>query len=190
MRPEFDEKDAEILASSQLAFDKHEGPRVGDFVQFPGEDGLRRITHDWGDSLQTTVGPKHSCDGDSSFYFEGGFVSFSGSLDPAIGLDSFVDTGKTVDGSVWFFHHNWRAAHNGVYCKAKFRVYKADFKDYRVTMKVKTVHTKNTFRTEILYYKCRHLENALQRAKLWAGRMGYQYGSVLAEDLVQIGERE
>jgi hypothetical protein len=185
MRPEFDEKDAEILAASQLAFDKQEGPRVGDFVQFPGEDGLRRITHDWGDSLQTTVGPKHPCDGDSSFYFQGGSVSFSGSLDSAIGSDSFIDTGRVMNGNVWFFHHNWMAGGNGVYCRAKFRVYNADFKEYRVTMKVKGAHT----RTEILYYKCRHLEDALQRAKLWAGRMGYSYGSVLAEDLVQIGER-
>jgi hypothetical protein len=120
---QFDEKDAAILAKRQVAFDTVSGPRVGDFVRIPGEDGLRRFTHHWGDSIQTTVSPRHPCNGDSSFYFYGEGCSFSGSLDSAIPIECIVDTGETQSGSVWFFHHNEAGAHRGVYCKAMFRVY-------------------------------------------------------------------
>lgn len=122
MRPEFDNVDAEILARRVLAFDAVPGPRVGDFLRVP--EGLLRFTHDWGDSIQTTVRPSHPCNGDASFYLsDEGYVSFSGSLDPSISKELLRDTGETQEGSFWFFHHNFAGAARGVYFRIACRVF-------------------------------------------------------------------
>jgi hypothetical protein len=120
MNPEFDDRDAEILAQRIQQWQKVDGPRVGDFVHMP-DGSLRRFTHDWGDDIQTTCG---SFPGDVSFYFGGDYMSFSGSLDPAIEKAKLTDTGETRDGKAWFFHHDWAKAHNGVSVMVPCRVYR------------------------------------------------------------------
>lgn len=59
-----------------------------------------------------------------SFYLGDGYVSFSGSLEPSLPYSSLVDTGDMHDGAVWFFHHDYHQAHNGVSAVAKFRVWR------------------------------------------------------------------
>jgi len=111
------EKNQKILKERMKALNKIKGPRVGDFCIHP--DGrLDRITHDWGDSLQ--VGG-HGC---GSYYLGMGYLSYSGSLDPAIPINRFVDTGETREGEIWFFNDGYVTAHNGVYYSAPFRVFK------------------------------------------------------------------
>jgi len=121
MRPEFDARDAEILAKREQLFNRQQGPRVGDFLRVA--DGIRRFTHDWGDGIQTTVGKNHPCNGDSSFYLGEGYASFSGSLDPAIEKTKLRDTGETLEGSFWFFHHDFWGADCGVNFKIPCRVF-------------------------------------------------------------------
>jgi hypothetical protein len=121
MRPEFDEQDALLLAHRETLYNQMNGPRVGDFLRVA--DGVLRFTHDWGDSIQTTVRPTHPCYGDASFYLSEGHVSFSGSLDSAIDKAKLRDTGEKLAGSFWFFHHNQPAAANGVYFKMPCRVF-------------------------------------------------------------------
>jgi len=119
MSPEFDERDAFILAFRKAELDKREGPRVGDFVRFPGEAELRRFTHDWGDSIQTSdlLFPH------GSYYLGEGYVSYSGSLDPSIKKAALTLTDEVREGKVWFFHHDQAKAHNGVSAMVTFRVY-------------------------------------------------------------------
>src|SRR5271157_4667496 len=121
MRPEFDAVDAEILREREVSFNEMEGPRVGDFLRTP--EGFLRFTHDWNDTIQTTVRASHPCYGDASFYLSDGHVSFSGSLDSGIAKDTLKDTEEKQDGSFWFFHHNSFEAHNGVYFKIACRVF-------------------------------------------------------------------
>ncbi len=121
MKPEFDSVDAEILAVREKSFNEMSGPRVGDFLRTP--EGFLRFTHDWGESIQTTVRPTHPCNGDASFYLSDGNVSFSGSLDSSIDKKLLKDTGEKQDGSFWFFHHNAFEAHNGVYFRIPCRVF-------------------------------------------------------------------
>lgn len=121
MRPEFDAVDKAILDQRESAFNQVQGPRVGDFLRTP--DGFLRFTHDWGESIQTTVNAKHPCHGDASFYLSDGYASFSGSLDPAIDKSLLVDTGEKQNGSFWFFHHDEYRAENGVYFTIPCRVY-------------------------------------------------------------------
>jgi len=121
MYPEFDQRDAEILNKRESSFNSVTGPRVGDFLKTP--DGVLRLTHDWGDSIQTTVRAKHPCYGDASFYLGDGYASFSGSLDSAIDKTLLRDTGETMPGSFWFFHHDFAGAGRGVHCKMACRVF-------------------------------------------------------------------
>jgi hypothetical protein len=119
---QFDERDAEILARREAEFNLANGPRVGDFLRVAG--GMLRFTHDWDDSLQTTVGKDHPCCGDASFYLgNDGYVSFSGSLDPSIDKTELFDTGEKQKGGFWFFHHDFQGAHRGVQCEMNCRVF-------------------------------------------------------------------
>lgn len=117
----FDAVDAQILAIRERAFNEMPGPRVGDFLRVP--EGVLRFTHDWGDAIQTTVRPSHPCNGDGSFYLAEGNVSFSGSLDSSISKELLRDTGETLEGSFWFFHHDFWGAGNGVYFRIPCRVF-------------------------------------------------------------------
>ena len=138
--PEFDDKDKELLKVRARKNEKRKGPAVGDFVLMPSKDGepedVRRFTHDWGDSIQTTIstktradGTKHPCAGDSSFYIDrDGECNFSGSLDAAIPKSKLV---KKTDrygqakrtGGIWFFHHDQPGAGRGVYATMMFKVW-------------------------------------------------------------------
>ena len=81
----------DILAARSKAFDAHPGPRVGDYIYIPSDDDripeYTRITHDWGDQVQTGG---HS--GSSYYLSEGGCLSYSGSLDPGIKTADLIPT--------------------------------------------------------------------------------------------------
>ena len=111
---DIDERDREIIAERVTALDERVGPRVGDFVEFP-DDVTRRISHDWGDEVQTSDG--------GSWYLGKGYTSFSGGLFGVTPKTDLVLTGETCEGSVWIFHHDSRRAHNGVDTTIPFRVY-------------------------------------------------------------------
>ena len=115
-----DDKDREILAQRIGEWSAYEGgPRVGEYFLTP--DGYLRFTHDWGETIQTTVKPGY----DSSFYFgRGGYMSFSGSLNPGIRTDSLELTSEIRDGACWFFSHDYSEAHNGVHVTAPCRVWR------------------------------------------------------------------
>lgn len=124
INPRLDEKDLSILATRVGQFDENAGPRVGDFVMMPGEEHPRRFTYDWGDDMQTTVGPGHPCSGNMSFYLSHGHASFSGSLDHAILKSRLTELPEDRPGSFWFFHHHHVTAHNAVQVKAPCRVFR------------------------------------------------------------------
>lgn len=113
--PGLDLLDRAIVAQRLAKFNLRLGPREGDFVAFA--DGVvRRISHDWGDSYQTSDG--------GSWYLGEGNTSFSGSLFSSVPGDTLTETGERRKGSVWIFHHDdWRA-HNGVHTSVSFRVFK------------------------------------------------------------------
>jgi hypothetical protein len=117
MRPNFDERDQEILNERELKWNEVEGPRVGDFIQRL-DRSYERFSYDYEDGLQTTI---H----DGSFYFGGGgWVDFSGTLQPKISRQHIELTDEIRDGTFWFFHHAQVQAENGVWFKISCRVYK------------------------------------------------------------------
>lgn len=122
MYPQFDDVDKGIIIERKRIYAKKEGPRIGDFVEFP--DGRRaRFTHDWDDALQTTT-PSDTGEG-GRFYFGSGYCSYSGSLDPSIPkIDLKLVDNFGPEGSVWIFHHDRQEAHNGVDTTIQFRLYK------------------------------------------------------------------
>ncbi len=105
----FDNRDGDMLHQRIMARDTTNGPRIGDYVNMP-DGSLRRFTHDWGDTIQTTT-PKF---GYGSYYLGTGYSSYSGALDPGIPKSGLKDTGNPRDGAFWFFHHDYMTAHNGV----------------------------------------------------------------------------
>lgn len=122
MRPEFDERDAEIRATRLAAFEKIPGPRVGDFIEFA--DGVtRRISY-----MTWEGGPQTS--GGGSWYLGEGWtkeeahVSFSGSLFRSVPPDTLTLTDELRDGLVWFFHHGFAQADNAVHTEIPFRVFR------------------------------------------------------------------
>lgn len=120
---QLDARDAAILAERVAALDAVPGVRVGDYVRFPDLPVLRRVSYVWRDehgavlSVQTTTG--------GSFYLGRGYVSMSGGMSPGVPEDAFTLTDETRGGSVWFFHHDWHTAHNGVDAVVDFRVFAA-----------------------------------------------------------------
>lgn len=122
--PEVDEIDLELLKNRIIERNKILVPLVGDFVIFPNNK-YRRFTYDWGNDIQTTVGPDRSCYGDESFYLESdGYSSFSGSLDHAIMKDKLILTNEIRNGSFWFFHHDHPCAHSAVRVNVPCKVYR------------------------------------------------------------------
>jgi hypothetical protein len=113
-RANLDEVDQAILARRLAEREHVTAPRIGDFVRF--SDRLERISHDWGDSVQTSES--------GSFYLgDGGYTSFSGGLNPSFPKQRLIETGEILEGSFWFFHRNFWTAHNGVDVTAPCRVY-------------------------------------------------------------------
>jgi hypothetical protein len=116
MRPEADDRDRAILAERMAARAVVDHPLVGDFVSFACGT-VRRISHDWGDSVQTS--DEHQ----GSWYLGMGYCSFSGSLHGSTDLATITGTNRKQDGRCWFFHHNNVEAYNGVDMVAPFRVW-------------------------------------------------------------------
>ncbi|HVG51652.1 MAG TPA: hypothetical protein VM867_08470 [Xanthobacteraceae bacterium] len=121
MALQFDDRDAELLAKREAIRATLPGPLVGDFVAMP-DGAMMRFTHDWGDTIQTTS--RASPEDVSFFFFKDGEMSFSGSLYPAVPKAGLTDTGTTLPGSAWFFHHDETGAHRGVHFKTPCRVWK------------------------------------------------------------------
>ena len=122
-------KNAEILAERIAAYDKIEGPRVGDYLDFAEPQRSRyegrtassfRIAHDWGDRVQPAC-----CGGDTgSFYLSVGSMSYSGGLAPPIPTSRLEATGLHRSGCLWFFSENITGAGRGVHFSAQFRVFR------------------------------------------------------------------
>ena len=103
------EKNIYILQDRIIAFNAHPGPRVGDYVYLPADDThaeyYTRITHDWGDQVQTG-GHEHS-----QFYFHAsGTLDYSGGLDSGVATADLIATEEKKNGSAWFFDGNIRGA--------------------------------------------------------------------------------
>ena len=140
--PELDDQDRATIAARASAYDKIDGPRVGDFIEYA--DGMtRRIAHlwpaDWHDDKIARVQPT---DG-GSFYLGGigesawhraqndgqdtdaaAYVSYSGALYPGIRANTLTLTGSR-NGRVWVFHHEQWDAGMGVDDEIAFRVYRS-----------------------------------------------------------------
>jgi hypothetical protein len=107
-----------ILAERMKAYDAIKGPRVGDWVDTPV--GRFRIAHHWGDSVQLS-----SYAGDhNGIYLSVGSASYSGGLDSPIPIGRIMPTEETRTATVWFFSENYVCAHNAVYLKTDFRVFR------------------------------------------------------------------
>lgn len=118
--PEFDDKDGEIRAKCLAAFDTVQGPRCGDYIEFSCGT-VRRVSYvwDWGDGpegVQTSAG--------GSWFLGEGYCSFSGSLYRSVKPETLTLTEEKRDGKVWFFHHGYQQADNGVYTAIPFRVFR------------------------------------------------------------------
>ena len=118
-----DDRDREILVRRAVSLGDAGTPAVGDYVTF-ADGTVRRVSHVWqgcaddgSDSVQT------SDEYAGHYYLGDGYVSYSGSLYPGIPASTFTDTGDVRDGPVWFFHHDYSRAHNGVDTVTAFRVW-------------------------------------------------------------------
>lgn len=120
MRPQFDHQDQAHKDFLLAYWNKIPGPRIGDFVQLE-DAALHRITYDWGDSVQLTS----SLDpGGGDFYFALGYCSYSGGMHPGVAKKRLDLTDRTLNGAVWFFHHDQHRAHNGVTTTIPCRLYR------------------------------------------------------------------
>ena len=109
-----DAKDQEILDERVNAWDKREGPRVGDYLILPSGE-VHRFSHDWGDGLQHSKG--------GSWYLGKGYQDFSGGLEPMISKQNMKQVNELRPGQVWFFHWDHWAAHNAVFASVQCRVF-------------------------------------------------------------------
>jgi flavin-dependent dehydrogenase len=120
--PTIDERDEQHIARSVEALNKarqeSDEPLDGDFVVFA--DGVRRRVSE---VLPGGYGVQTSNAG--SWYLSELGVSFTnGSLYLPVPKESLTLTDETCDGQVWFFHHNYTDAGNGVNTAISFRVYR------------------------------------------------------------------
>lgn len=116
-----DGRDWDILRARADAIAADNDIRVGDFVRFA--DGVeRRVSYVWGgDEYDSTLRVQTSAGG--SYYLGDGYVSMSGGLFPPVDGAALAFTGDYQLGAVWFFHHDWHHAHNGVFARIPFRVW-------------------------------------------------------------------
>lgn len=118
---ELDQIDHDNACRKLLKFDAVETPRVGDYVIFA--DGReRRISYVYGPDWEELSGVQTSDGG--SWYFGNGYCDFSGALYPIVRMDTLTRTDEIKMGSVWFFHHGYHTAGNGIDFMIPFRVYK------------------------------------------------------------------
>src|SRR5450759_4608630 len=110
------EVNLQILERRIIALNAVKTIRAGDYVRHLSGK-MDRVTHVWDDSAQTGGGQ-------SSYYLgEGGYVSYSGGLDPGITLAKLVLTEEVKKGMIWFFSRDYHTTHNGVDFMIDFRVY-------------------------------------------------------------------
>jgi hypothetical protein len=107
-----------ILAERMRDYDAIQGPRVGDWLDTP--KGKFRIALRSKDSVQPTM---YTAEENHGFYL-GGAISYSGSLGEPVQLDRLQPTEEKRAGLVWIFSENDVRAHNSVYLKADFRVFR------------------------------------------------------------------
>jgi len=116
-------KNEDILQERVTAFNNRPGPRVGDYVFIPSDDDripeYTRITHDWGDLLQTG-----GLEGGSYYLSNSGYLSYSGRLDPGITTISLMASSETKPGQIWFFDGDISGAGRGVTFSVPMRVFK------------------------------------------------------------------
>ena len=107
----------EILNERVQAYNKRQGPRVGDYIKLPF--GIyARFTHKFPESIQTG-GHEYS-----SFYFgPSGVMSYSGGLNPGLKLKDIRLTDEKKEGNIWFFDKNRARAYGGVTFSIPFRVF-------------------------------------------------------------------
>ena len=121
MSPQFDDEDEKIRKRNLEEFNKNQGPRVGDFVIF-SNNIVRRISYIYyEDDEMIPVSVQTSDSG--SWYLAFGYCSFSGSLYNSIEAETLSLSKEIRNGFVWFFHHDYSMAHNGVETTIPFRVY-------------------------------------------------------------------
>ena len=117
MNTQLDTKDQANLEKIVAVREQIPGPRVGDFVLFDSGQ-LERISHDWGDALQTSpAGSIYLC--------QNGHGSFSGGMNPATPMVNMKITAATLPGEFWFFHHGIAGGGQGVYFQVPCRVYQS-----------------------------------------------------------------
>lgn len=125
--PELDEQDESIRDERKAWLADRSEPGVGDFLDYG--DTMKRIAHVWDfkDGSAVTVQPTS---GAGSFYLGGtstlgggGYITHSGGLETGIAVERLTEIGKKA-GRVWFFHHDYATAHNGVDVFVTFRVWK------------------------------------------------------------------
>lgn len=109
---------AVILAERMRDYDAIQGPRVGDWLDTP--KGQFRIALCSKDTIQPTM---YTAEENHGFYL-GGAISYSGSLGEPVQLDQLQPTEEKRAALVWFFSENDVRAHNSVYQKADFRVFR------------------------------------------------------------------
>ena len=113
-----DDHDLGIMRERLAALDARAGIRCGDYVRFP--DGhLERVSYLWDDGPQTSTG--------GSWYLGHGYCDFSGGLNGVVKSETLTLTDETMMGTVWFFHHDYAQAHNGVDVTVPFRVYETTY---------------------------------------------------------------
>lgn len=113
-----DERDQALAEKIKTAWLARPGMRVGDFVRWPNGE-IRRCSHDWDDSMQTSK--------TGSFYIgaDAG-VSFSGGLQPPNPKTFFKLTNEVIDGEFWFFSHGRAGAGRGKDVMLPCRVYRLE----------------------------------------------------------------
>ena len=110
------EVNLQTLERRVKAFNTFQGIRVGDYVRHLSGK-LDRVTHVSPDSA-------HTGGGNGSYYLgEGGYLSYSGGLDPRLPRNKLVLTKEVMPGTVWFFSRDHHTAHNGIDFSIDFRVY-------------------------------------------------------------------
>ena len=118
--PVLDERDAVIQAERAEWLADRSEPGVGDFLDYGNT--TKRIAHVWDfkDGSKVTVQPTS---GAGSFYLGGDSISYSGGLETGIDVDRLVEVPSRKHGKVWFFHHDYPTAHNGVDVFVPFKVW-------------------------------------------------------------------
>lgn len=113
--PTFDDRDQQALDMRIAHRGSADHPRVGDWVR-DMNGAMRRVSHAWSDGYQTS-------DGGSYYIDRAGWCEFSGGLYPIEGRQWFDRADDDKPGRVWFFHHEYRTAHNGVDAMISFPVW-------------------------------------------------------------------